>query len=290
VTTSVTVAIPTRGDRPSISRTIESIVASAHGRSFELLIVWSGRVSPPVWSTVLPGEPHHLLVPRLGLSAARNEALKSASGNLILMPDDDVICTSGWFDAMVSALIDGCDIVGGPVICIWPDGRPPWMTEAMEAIFGSFDAGTKSRDLVLGEGLAGGNMGMQRDRVLALGAYDLTMGATGRGGGMGEENDLCDRAIGLGLRVSYVADARVNHMIEALAVTRRNYLRRMYRFGRAMAIARGQEGPGRSRTFASAAKRVMRAPFVPDRMEQLGSAAFGLGSVRGSLWSYRSGA
>jgi glycosyltransferase involved in cell wall biosynthesis len=280
---SVTVAIPTRGDRPSIAQTIESIVASAGGRPFELLVVWSGNVSAPIWSNTLPGEPRHLPVPRLGLSIARNAALGFASGGLILMADDDVICTSDWFEAMVSALMEGSDIVGGPVSCNWPKGRPAWMRVEMEAIFGSFDAGTESKDLVPGQGLVGSNMGMRRERVLALGAYDVILGTTGRGGGMGEENDLCDRALALGLRVRYVADARVNHMIEAQAATRRSYLRRMYRFGRSMAIVRSQEGPGRSRKIASAAKRVVRAPFVTDRMEELGSAFFELGSVTASL-------
>lgn len=288
MTASVTVAIPTRGDRPGISQTIESILASACGHPFELLVVWSGCVSSPKWSTALPGEPHHLLVPRLGLSAARNEALESATGDLILMPDDDVICSSDWFEAMVSGLVEGSDIVGGPVTCVWPNGRPSWMTEGMEAIFGSFDAGAESRSLVLGEGLTGGNMGMRRDKVLALGAYDMSLGATGSGGRMGEENDLCDRALGRGLRVSYVAGARVNHMIEAQAATRRNYLRRMYRFGLSMSMARSQEGPGTSRKIASATKRVVRAPFTPERIQQLGSAAFELGSVRGGLWPYKS--
>jgi GT2 family glycosyltransferase len=270
-----------------MTETIESILASADSRPFELLIVWSGRVSLPAWSTVLPGEPHHLLVPRSGLSAARNEALKSASGSLVLMPDDDVVCASDWFQEMVSALIEGSDIVGGPVSCIWPNGRPPWMTTEMEAVFGSFDAGIESRNLAFGESLLGNNMGMRREGVLALGAFDLNLGTTGRGGGMGEENDLCDRALGLGLRVSYVADARVNHMMEAGAATRRNYLRRMYRFGRSMAIVRSQEGPGMSRKIASATRCVVRAPFIPDRMEQLGSAAFALGSVRGGFWPYK---
>jgi hypothetical protein len=237
-----------------------------------------------MWSTILPGEPWHLPVPRLGLSVARNAALESASGGLILMPDDDVICTSDWFEAMVSALMEGSDIVGGPVSCKWPKGRPAWMTVEMEAVFGSFDAGTESKDLVPGGGgLTGGNMGMRREGALALGGYDVTLGTTGRGGSMGEENDLCDRALALGLRVRYVADARVDHMIEAQAATRRTYLRRMYRFGRSMSIVRSQDGPGRSRKIASAAKRGVRAPFVTDRMEELGSAFFELGSVTAGI-------
>ena len=71
------------------------------------------------------------------------------------MPDDDVVCASDWFEAMVSALIEGSDIVGGPVTCIWPNGRPSWMTTEMEAVFGSFDAGTESRDIAFGESLLG---------------------------------------------------------------------------------------------------------------------------------------
>ena len=119
-------------------------------------------MSPPDWSAVLPGEPRHLLVHHPGLSAARNEALKSASSSLILMPDDDVVCASDWFEAMVSALIEGSDIVGGPVTCIWPNGRPSWMTTEMEAVFGSFDAGTESRDFSLSARVFWENMGMRR--------------------------------------------------------------------------------------------------------------------------------
>ena len=280
VTTQITVAIPTRGDRPNIAETIQGVLASAQARPFELLVVWSGQESPPPWSNDLPGEPRHVSALPLGLSVARNAALESASNDILLMPDDDVVCTIGWFDAMVSALLGGADIVGGPVICRWPNRRPVWLTLEMEKVFGSLDLGPASKDLVLGQSLVGGNMAMWRQSILALGGYDDTLGATGRGGGMGEENDLCDRALRLGLRVRYVADARVEHVMEAGVATRRNYARRMYRFGRSMAIVRSQEGPRAWRKLASATARIARAPFVVDSMQQLGSACFEIGSAR----------
>ena len=284
MTASVTIAIPTRGDRPDVRKTLESALASAHGGQLELLVVWSGHDSPPIWSNALPGDPRHLPVALLGLSSARNAALEFATGDLVLLPDDDVICSAGWFDSMMSTLTGGARIVGGPVTCKWPHGRPPWMSVEMERVFGSFELGAGLHDLSPGEGLAGGNMGMWREAVLAIGGYDETLGTTGRGGGMGEENDLIDRALALGLQVTYVPEAGVDHVIEARAVTRRNYLRRMYRFGRSMAIVRNPGGASRSRKMASATKRAVKAPFVSNRMEQLGSASFELGSIRAALW------
>ena len=286
MTESVTVAIPTRGDRPGIASTIRSVMASAQGRPFELLIVWSGLASPPPWATSLPGDPRHVPARPLGLSVARNAGLRFASGDLILMPDDDVVCASSWFEAAVAALIDGADIVGGPVTCRWPNGRPLWMSADMESVFGSFCLGPDARDLVDRQGLTGGNMGMWRKPILALGGYDVSLGVRGRRGGMGEENDLCDRALNLGLRVTYVPDARVDQMMEPRAATRRTYLRRMYRFGRSMAIVRSEDVQKPTKLTAAAAKRLLGAPFTRERMEQIGSACFELGEVRSRFWPY----
>jgi hypothetical protein len=149
----------------------------------------------------------------------------------------------------------------------------------MEPIFGRFDGGKLDLDLHAGQSLVGGNMGMRGDVVLGIGAYAEAFGTVGRAGLMGEETELCDRAVARSLCVTYVADAAVTHALEVESLKRREYLRRMYRFGRSMSLIRGPNGVSPPRKAAAAAKRIVTAPFGAG-LEQLGSAAFELGSAR----------
>jgi glycosyltransferase involved in cell wall biosynthesis len=51
----------------------------------------------------------------LGANAARNVALKAASGQIIVLIDDDVIVTEGWLSKLLSGLCEQCPVVSGAV-------------------------------------------------------------------------------------------------------------------------------------------------------------------------------
>jgi glycosyltransferase involved in cell wall biosynthesis len=63
---------------------------------------------------------------RPGIAQARNAGIRHAGADLIAYIDDDEAAETGWLASML-AVLDGfaADAVGGPVLPIFEDGRPP---------------------------------------------------------------------------------------------------------------------------------------------------------------------
>ena len=63
---------------------------------------------------------------RPGIAQARNAGIRNAGADLIAYLDDDEEADPGWLAGMVAVLDKfDCDAVGGPVLPIFEDGRPP---------------------------------------------------------------------------------------------------------------------------------------------------------------------
>lgn len=235
---TITVAIPTRGDRPSLLDTLTSILrqdGAGFSGDVEVLVVWSGRVEPPAWGSTLPASVRQVTEAVPGVARARNVALHASGGRLVAFTDDDAWCRPGWLTALRKGWQEGATIVGGPVCVVWPRGMPRWVTPNAEAMFGLW-AGDEPLELGAGGTLIGPNMAMDRERALSLGGFDERLGHGAGTRLMGEETDICRRAAVAGLRVLYDPRAVVEHRIEPRAATRRNYLWRMFRLGRTQAI------------------------------------------------------
>ncbi len=66
----------------------------------------------------------------MGLSAARNLALKEAKGDIIAFVDDDVVLFPDWAEEMVKAYEDDSIIgVTGPAFPLWEDESMSWFPE-----------------------------------------------------------------------------------------------------------------------------------------------------------------
>ena len=65
-----------------------------------------------------------------GLSSARNSAVETAHGSIIVFLDDDAIPLEGWLDALRTAYADSRVYgVGGLAKPRWHGGRPGWFPE-----------------------------------------------------------------------------------------------------------------------------------------------------------------
>src|SRR5205085_10555314 len=125
-------------------------------------------------------------------------------------------------------------LIGGPVALRWPDGRPSWATANTDEVYGAFSLGENPIELHAGQAVLGMNMAIDRQALVDLGGFNESMGHGARTGLMGEDNEICARALGAGLTVRYEPAAEVEHRVEPSRVTRRYYLGRVFQFARTM--------------------------------------------------------
>jgi GT2 family glycosyltransferase len=264
-------------------KTVQSALDDAKFASVgvEVLIVWSGRTEPASWAAGLPAVVRHAFAPKPGVAVARNVALRKARGALVLFTDDDVVCRPGWIEAAYGTWLGGAHVVGGPVVLVWPTGKPAWATSAAASLWAAFDLGGTPFDLQTPQAFVSANMAMERDQALKVGGFSERLGHGAGTSLMGEETDFCMRAIDAGLRLRYEPSAVVEHHVQPEEVSRRKFLSRMYRFGRTMTVLRP---PTRSacpilRRAGKALMLSLSAPFTQNPTARFGEAAFLLGET-----------
>src|SRR6266498_2039976 len=87
----ISVAIPTRGERPILLDTIESVRrdASTFEGRVDILVVWNTSTDLPPWAAALPEDVRQIVVKESGVSRARNAALRAVGSSLVAFIDDD---------------------------------------------------------------------------------------------------------------------------------------------------------------------------------------------------------
>jgi GT2 family glycosyltransferase len=220
------VIICTRDRHDILADVAELVVAQG---AAELLIVDNGSTddTPAVAAALAERHPGVVRVveePQAGLSRARNAGALAATHELLIYLDDDARPAPGWLPALARELArPGVVGAGGPITGLWPDERTAeWPAPGLEALYGILDHGDGDRTLVAPEIVYGGNWGIRRTALEAVGGFDPQLGV---GPGVrigGEEASVTWRLQRAGLGVTrYVAAAGVGHLIGAHRLTDR---------------------------------------------------------------------
>lgn len=203
-----------------------SLVLATYGRTDELircLASLSAQVDRNFDVLVMDQNPHDRLVgtsarflseglsirhkrlPKPGLSEARNQGLRIATGDVIGFPDDDC-----WYEPQTVARIrqafESDDSLSG-VVADWVEqtvGGDNAHVSAERIL--SLDAWRRFR----GGAASSISLFLKRSLLLELGGFDDRLGV-GKWYGAAEETDLILRALATGARIRRVADARVHH-------------------------------------------------------------------------------
>ncbi len=114
-----------------------------------------------------------------GLSGARNTALESARGSIIVFLDDDAVPLDGWLDALRAPYMDGRIYgVGGRARARWRAGKPSWFPDEFLWVVGCSHRGLPSAAQPV-RNLVGANMSFRKAAFDSVGGFTETMGRLG---------------------------------------------------------------------------------------------------------------
>lgn len=156
----------------------------------------------------------------LGLSASRNIGVKLSKGDIIAFIDDDAIADSDWIKNMRCAFLEHhADIVGGPVFPLFLSKPPEWFDVEQ---FGGF-VGISQKDEIIGC-----NFAVKCSVFERIGYFDENLGRKYGKLLSGEESEFFRRAMHAQLRVLFIPDIKVYHVVFPYRLTPRYLINRAW--------------------------------------------------------------
>ena len=204
---TASVAICTR-DRPEDVRKALLAVSRLAHQGHEVIVVDNAPTSDATQRVV--GEfpaARYVCEPRPGLNAARNRALREATGDVVAFTDDDAVVEPEWLDGLLANFADSC------VMCATGLTLPVELETEAQELFEehcSFCRGFRRRlfdgqcdnPFAVGPVGAGANMAIRREVVALVGEFDerLDAGTPARSGG---DHEMFARILCAGYRIAY---------------------------------------------------------------------------------------
>jgi GT2 family glycosyltransferase len=201
--------IPSRGRPDLLLETVQSILAGDQVPS-ELVIIDQSDAAHPGLMNLTTERQCRIRYQKCepwGVSYGRNQGIRSAEHELLILIDDDVLVEPGWLRALVSALV-----AGGPNTVVTGQVRPAeaetpgsfvpsTRTDATPSVY------TKHADEDV---LFSNNMALYRSAIDRVGPFDERLGP-GTHFGTAEDNDLGFRLLEANYRIYYVPEAVLYH-------------------------------------------------------------------------------
>lgn len=152
-----------------------------------------------------------------GLSYARNRGIKEAQGKYITFADDDALLAPDFLEKVCDFLDHHPDIaeVGGPIYLKYLGAIPAWENPYMNALFGYFCPSStlyfmrnKNKKYPRGS-----NMTFRTDVFSVCGDFNTSLGRIKRVMIGGEEKDISFRILDAGMKIAYIPEAIVYHLV-----------------------------------------------------------------------------
>jgi glycosyltransferase involved in cell wall biosynthesis len=194
------VIVPARNAQATLPRTLAALSAQQFDGDYEVIVVDDGsRDATVAVARAAPGPVTVLTQGAVGPAAARNAGVQHSGGSLLAFCDADVFPSPGWLAGGVAALATA-DIVQGQVL---PDPDAP---------LGPFDRSLWIASLV---GLwETANLFVRRDVFDRVDGFEAWLSPSS-GKALAEDVWFGVRAVRLGARPAYCADALAHHAVFA---------------------------------------------------------------------------
>lgn len=194
---------------------------------------------------------------RQGLSHARNCGMEAAKSPYIAIIDDDETVNVDFVRGYVEFFDAHPTVVaaGGRIVPCYEQGRPSWISPYTERpIANPLDLGDEVRAFGRGRCPGGGNMAVRRTAIERFGAFDPSLGRTGKRLIGGEETDFFNRLARSGEPFYYVPQSIIYHHIAPEKLTHDYFTRLSHAIGVSEQIRTRQIGRYGARLLSEAVK------------------------------------
>ena len=170
----------------------------------------------------------------LGLSHARNRAIREAHGDYIVFIDDDETPDPDWLCAYQRLVrVHKPDAFGSRIRVMLEDARPTWLQDELLGFLGELNRFEQIVQLTeRGDHFYGGNFGFRKSIVTQVGDFDGRLGRKGTLNRGGEETDFYRRLLAAGMSVWWTPEAVLYHRISGVKLTRSYFLDLHFQQGR----------------------------------------------------------
>ncbi len=245
----VTVAICTHNRAKDTGEAIESVLTQSFDKREIEIVVVDNRSTDNTQEIVNGLRERHgprvryILESKLGLSVARNRAIREANGEYILFLDDDALASSHWVQHIVDVFerdkAIGC--VGGKIDPIWEAGEPDWIPAEYRAVFTILDYTSGVKEMPSPAIPYGANVAFRRSVFDHYEPFREDLGRVGSNLLSSEESELIAR-LRQKYKVYYSSYALVKHKIGKERTTKKWFLKRIFWQGVSDAVRMQDKG------------------------------------------------
>lgn len=182
-----------------------------------------------------------------GLSHARNYGIAAAQGDILLFTDDDVLPEPDWMEVTLAGLEKySADACGGYIAPIWEVPPPGWLTERFYGFLAVRTERSDDYDITSSsQAPFGANMAFRRDVFQKVGGFDTSRGRKGKVLASGEDSELFERILSVGLKAVFLGQSRVHHKVESFRLSKHYFRRWRFQTSRNIAQSKGMTGERR---------------------------------------------
>ncbi|MET3937912.1 glycosyltransferase involved in cell wall biosynthesis [Paenibacillus sp. PvP094] len=227
------VAICTHNRAKDTVEAVQSVLAQEScSFEFEVLVIDNNsrdNTKELFHESLWPTQVRYIMESQLGLSYARNRAIREAKGEFILFLDDDALASSCWIQEVINVFerdaAIGC--VGGKIDPIWEGGKPDWIPEEIIGLYTLMDFSDHIVEMKPPYFPFGANVSFRKSVFDNIEPFREDLGRVGNNLLSSEESELISR-IREKYKIYYTPYGSVQHKISKSRLNKRWLLRRMY--------------------------------------------------------------
>lgn len=176
-----------------------------------------------------PNNVRYIFEGQLGLSYARNRAIREAKGEFILFLDDDALASPSWIQEVINVfeLDEQIGCVGGKIDPIWEGGKPEWIPDEIIGLYTLMDFSDHVIEMMPPYFPFGANVSFRKSVFEKIEPFREDLGRVGNNLLSSEESELISR-IREKYKIYYTPYGSVQHKISKSRLNKRWLLRRMY--------------------------------------------------------------
>ncbi len=151
-----------------------------------------------------------------GLSHARNRGIKESKGDILVYVDDDALINKEYLRTYATFFENHpeCEAAGGPIIPQYETQEPAWMSYYIKMLLTGYKyLGDKVVEFPNNDYPGGGNAAYRTSVFSEIGLFNVELGRKGDNLAGSEEKDIFDKMKSKGMRIFYLPNAILYHLI-----------------------------------------------------------------------------